>query len=443
MDIMNTTKGDFTVKRSVKFFATALLVIFVIITLSPLSAADYRAGANAASDAYKAGKYYDNLSKVPLTGDGVTDALAVALSQLGYQEGNSLAQLDGTTPTAGNFTEYNYNMGDFGIGYGGLEYHWCASFVSFCLYQSRCHDYGDFFDCARYHLDEPEYIWREISCQYWTYALRLANRFYDSEYFGGNHTPSSGDLIFFTRDGKTASHIGIVLYTEGNTVYTVEGNTSSASKLEINGGGVYVKNYKKTSSQILGFGVLPYKRDDSVKKIDYSGNDPTAGYYTSKGVKYLYTDPYATTRAEINLPKYTMFYVDRVASGKGLSAVLECRYNGVTYYIKNNTDRIYQITREEDTPLPDTTAEETTEIKSVEFAPPLIEEAPAIVTETLPETVSVSPETSIVPETTAAPETAQPQKVIKDSSPVVSTVAACALASTLAGAIYFVRKEDQ
>ena len=352
-------------KPLMKILSTSLLVI--ILASLPLSALDYRRGANDASPAYASSKYYSHLSSIPLTGDGATDALAVALSQLGYAEGGAPNDFSGMGAAAQNYTEYNYNMGDFGIGFGGLDYHWCASFVSFCLYQSRCHDYGDFFDCARFHEGDTDYIWREISCQYWVMALRGAKRFYSSSAYGGTYTPKPGDLIFFTRDKKTSSHIGLVLDSEASVIYTVEGNTSSASGLEINGGGVYTKSYKASSTAILGFGVLPYKTK-SIGKPDYSGKTPSAGYYMSKGVKYLYLDSNTTKRAEIDLPKYTLFHVSRVASGKGLSAVLECEYMGKTYYIKNNTDRIYQLTREEEKPAVPETSAETTRIHEVKYA---------------------------------------------------------------------------
>lgn len=388
-------KGEQTVKNPKKLLSSALLVIMVILSALPASALDYRTGANGPSESYLSGKYHKNLEAIPLTGDGAVDVIAVALSQLGYAEGGSLSELDGATPSILNYTEYNYNMGNFGIGYGGAEYHWCASFVSFCLYQSGCHDFGDFFDCARFHDGDADYIWREISCEYWVRALRGAGRFHASFCYGGAYTPGSGDLIFFTRDKKTASHIGIVLYSENGYVYTVEGNTSSASVLETNGGGVYAKSYKLTNPGILGFGKLPYKTVSEVERPDYSGRNPGAGYYISKGVKYLYLDPAATVRADISLPKYTMFRVSRVASGKGLGAVLECEYGGRTYYIKNNTDRIYQLTCEKEEPaaLPSETA----------AAPP--ETALPKLTETKdPQKETAEPETSAPQEDTAAPE---------------------------------------
>ena len=386
-------------KTVLRFLSTALFIL--IIFTRPLSALDYRTGANAASDPYRHGKYYDHMRRITLTGTGSVDVLAVALSQLGYTEGDSASKLHGESAGYGNYTEYNYNMGDFGIGYGGSEYHWCASFVSFCLYQSGCHDYGDFFDCARFHEGDSGYIWREISCQYWVRALRDAGRFYKrSEY-----TPKPADLIFFSRDGKSASHIGLVLYVKDGRVYTIEGNTNQSAGIEANGGGVYAKSYKLSNSGILGYGTLPYRSSESVFRIDHSGGSPSAGYYISSGVKHLYTDPKASSRANIDLPKHTLFHVSRVASGTGLCSVLECEYNGRTYYIKNNSDRIYQITHEETKEEATTSAPETTR------APIIIMMKPNTVASTAPTPETTrSPETTQKAETTLAPEiTSMPQ----------------------------------
>jgi uncharacterized protein YgiM (DUF1202 family) len=133
----------------------------------------------------------------------------------------------------------------------------------------------------------------------------------------------------------------MVLYATSSTIYTVEGNTSSGTGLEANGGGVYFKSYSASYSNILGYGAMPYNANAT---IDYSGSKPTAGLYMSSTLKYLYKDAAATTSASVNLPAYTLFKVTGVASGSGLSAVLKCEYNGSTYYVKNNsTDRIIQV----------------------------------------------------------------------------------------------------
>jgi hypothetical protein len=45
------------------------------------------------SGSYAGSRYYENYKRVPVTGDGRTDLVAIALSQLGYQEGNANGNL--------------------------------------------------------------------------------------------------------------------------------------------------------------------------------------------------------------------------------------------------------------------------------------------------------------------------------------------------------------
>jgi len=114
---------------------TAFLVTFTFNTQTKTAYADtvtYRSGANSVSTSYKNGRYYANLMQVPITGDGVTDVLAVAMSQMGYQESATEGSYSGESGGSGNYTEFNYNMGNYGEGYG---YYWCATFVSWALFQ--------------------------------------------------------------------------------------------------------------------------------------------------------------------------------------------------------------------------------------------------------------------------------------------------------------------
>ena len=136
-----------------------------------------------------------------LTGDGVTDVLAVALSQLGYQEGNSAGQYSGTAGGSKNFTEYCYNMGDWGYGYGGSNYPWCATFVSWALLQSGVTTQNKLSDWCRKHTGDINYIWREVSCVKWANQLENFGYYQKSAAKGGNYQPKSGDLIFFKSSG--------------------------------------------------------------------------------------------------------------------------------------------------------------------------------------------------------------------------------------------------
>ncbi len=368
-------------KRALSVFLVLLMLASVFAV--PASAAEYRKAVNDASASYKSGRYYQHYLKVPITGVSREDLLAIALSQLGYQESNLPSTGDNTAYPgnydfsglnggSGNCTEYNHTQGNWGIGYGGSDYPWCASFVSWCLYQSRCTDiYSNSYIGRKYNdnpsgKDPKDYMWKEYSCSQWTWVLTSAGYFKKSQYKGGSYVPRSGDLIFFSSNGGSSSgHIGIVVYVSGNTVYTVEGNTSSGSGLDTNGGGVYYKSYSLTSSYIYGYGAMPYP-DNSAPSVDYSGKNPTAGLYMTLSYKYLYADAACTTRAKygdgvyVDIPKYHMFEASGVTADKTAAIVT---YDGVSGYVSlNSTDKVIQIS---DTVSGGGSGGNTTDYKSV------------------------------------------------------------------------------
>ena len=321
-----------------------MLMIAVMIASAATvitSAAEYRTGTNSISSSYAASDYYKRFQQVPITGDGPTDAIAIALSQIGYQEGNSDGQFAGNASGSDNYTEFNYNMGSFGVGYGGSQYPWCACFVSFCLYQGQCHDQGKLSDWCRKNEGVEGYVWREVSCQQWVNQLKRFDMFKPKTY-----APQSGDLIFFSTNGTSSSHIGIVLYADGSYVYTIEGNTSSGSELDVNGGGVYYKKYSLRNSKIFGYGVLPYERDASAT-IDYSGANPTLGLYVSTTNKYIYKNQGDSAHTWL-LPKYSMFEVTEIVSNDLLKGVFTIGGETVEGYVMNNTDRIIQLSKADD-----------------------------------------------------------------------------------------------
>ena len=86
----------------------------------------------------------------------------------------------------------------------------------------------------------------------------------------GSYTPTCGDLIIFKSDG--ASHIGIVTYCDGTTVYTIEGNTSN---------GCHQRKYALTYSKITGYGRPNYPTYYGKKYVFYpAGVTPGAGQDT-------------------------------------------------------------------------------------------------------------------------------------------------------------------
>ena len=64
-----------------------------------------------------------------------------------------------------------------------------------------------------------------------------------------------GDVIVFYNSTKTScAHTGWVYKVDEKKVYTVEGNTSGASGVIANGGGVCKKSYALTYGRIAGYG---------------------------------------------------------------------------------------------------------------------------------------------------------------------------------------------
>ena len=80
-----------------KRFLKVVAIILAVVLAIPAYAIPTKAAANwdnvstthyasrYTSAYYTYGKFYDNLTKVPLTGDGARDVVAVAATQMGYR----------------------------------------------------------------------------------------------------------------------------------------------------------------------------------------------------------------------------------------------------------------------------------------------------------------------------------------------------------------------
>ena len=322
-------------KKRVIQILSALLCSLMLFSCFALTASaeefSYRKGANNVSDAYKGSRFYKNLTQIELTGDGVTDLLAVAISQIGYLEGTSQSGFNGTQGGNGNYTEYCYNMGSV----GGYAYAWCASYVSWALLQARCTDQNTQGAWCRNHSGDKNYIWREVGCYRWHNQLVDVGYGYWDD---GKYTPKSGDLIFFS----SSEHIGIVRYAKNGYVYTIEGNTKGGEGVASEGGGVYCKSYKIGGGSIRGYGALPLKTNNSASKVDYSGENPSTGLWISSTNKYLYPDTTLNDKGSYEtIPKGTAFEVTKILS----KDCFEAKYDGKTGYISVNKESpIYQMT---------------------------------------------------------------------------------------------------
>lgn len=237
--------------RNQKLIAVALSAALTTSMLAgQASAAKY-----VGTDSYMSGKYYRQLKQVKLTGDPRTDIVAIAKSQVGYQEGNSENQLTGEVYGSHNYTEY----GDW----YGVQDMWCAMFASWCAKEA-----GISTDTVPSHCATPEGL-------NWFASRGLAHS--REEIQQRKYTPKPGDLIYFksSRNAKPTNHVGIVTAYSDNRVYTVEGNVGVVSATT--GGGMVVeKSYPITNTFIVyicspnyessGTNVLLDIRDEAVAR---------------------------------------------------------------------------------------------------------------------------------------------------------------------------------
>ena len=203
------------------------LLLCVLFCVQPFSAA---ALPYSGSASYASGRYCAALTALTLTGDPRADIVAVAQSQIGYQEGSSSAQLSGEEMGGSNYTEY-------GRWYG-LQDMWCAMFVSWCAFNA-----GVPTTVVPKHSFTVSGLNQFIS---WGRAYTRA------EVEAGTYTPQAGDIIYFksARNTNKTNHVGIVTGFSGSTIYTVEGNTSSAA-ISTNGGAVCAKSYSASNTFVV------------------------------------------------------------------------------------------------------------------------------------------------------------------------------------------------
>lgn len=186
------------------------------------------------SEQYMTSVWYRNFSALALTANPRNNVLRIALSQLGYHEGDSTKDFDGMNKSgSSNYIEYarlivpNYNDN---------HYEWCACFVNWCLNQARI-----------------DYAYGEIGCWKWVEWLKQNKMFQDSYAYGGDYTPQPADMIFFNWKGVNtgSGHIGYVLYVTDTTIFTVEGNTKDE---------VGIRSYALDDPCVIGFGTPDYEK---------------------------------------------------------------------------------------------------------------------------------------------------------------------------------------
>ncbi len=214
---------------------TAVLMLFSIV-FSPAHAVSM---TYTPSSAYASSQYCANLFNVQRTYNERRDLVLVALSQVGYHEGDGMSQLGGTNQNGTcNYTEYCYWYGVHVMGKTtGHWGAWCAMFVSWCMRQARV---------PVSTVSNACYARVGTSAHCFNIPFRYASVY----------QPQRGDLIFFDfpdQDGVW-NHVGIVYCVQNGIVYTIEGNTVH-NKVEM-------RAFLLSDEYIYGYGVPDYTSED-------------------------------------------------------------------------------------------------------------------------------------------------------------------------------------
>lgn len=201
----------------------------------------------------------------------------IALSEVGYLEKASNTNLDSKTGNAGskNYTKYSRDLAAVNF-YNGRKQGvaWCDVFVDWCFFKA----FGKAATLAITYQPTNNKVNYGAGCKYSRNYYKNKGRLFND--------PEPGDQIFFySKDKKSISHTGLVYKVDSQKVYTVEGNTSGASGVISNGGGVCKKSYALTYGRLAGFGRPAWGESakEEPAKAEPTTNDDAALYTVQRG----------------------------------------------------------------------------------------------------------------------------------------------------------------
>lgn len=161
--------------------------------------------------------------------------IELAEAEVGYHEKASNADLDDKTANSGgaNWTKYARDLDAVPSFYNGPKngYAWCDVFVDWLFVTIFGPELG------RQMLYQPTES-AGAGCLYSAGYYKAANKFHRTD-------PRVGDQVFFSYSAGEYSHTGIVVDVNGNTITTVEGNTSDS---------VGRRTYETSNRSIAGYG---------------------------------------------------------------------------------------------------------------------------------------------------------------------------------------------
>lgn len=222
----------------------------------------------------------------------VDKVIAIALAEVGYLEKKSNKNLDHKTKNAGsaNYTKYGRDMHNLYPAVMDFPAAWCDCFVDWCFQMA----YGV---CNA----------KKLLCgNFDDYTIFSAQLYKDKKAWYTSN-PKVGDQIFFKNLRGTICHTGLVYKFDKNYVYTIEGNTSGASGVVANGGGVCKKKYGINASQIAGYGRPKYDVEDTKKTTQTTSKStefkkkPVLGYDVAKKYNKKYAKQFTVTASALNM----------------------------------------------------------------------------------------------------------------------------------------------
>jgi len=135
----------------------------------------------------------------------------------------------------GGMSSYDYYTEWYIGGYDGntgwnANTPWCASFISWCIGQINLSVNGQ----------APRYANVDL----------FRNSFGTDSWLTPDHSPTAGDLVFFGYNNDP-NHMGVVLATDEDAIYTIEGNTANV---------VGIRKYSVADERIIGYGVIDWRQ---------------------------------------------------------------------------------------------------------------------------------------------------------------------------------------
>ena len=210
-------------------------------------------------------------------GNYASKVIEIALAEVGYLEKRSNSQLDSKTANAGsaNYTKYGRDMHKLYPSVMDFPAAWCDAFVDWCFQKA-------------YGVSNAKGL---LGGKFDDYTPNSAQLYKNKGAW--YKTPKKGDQVFFT-NGSRICHTGLVYKVDSAKVYTVEGNTSGASGVIANGGGVCKKSYALNYSRIAGYGRPKYDAEPGKTETKTETVASPVNENVKKGQKWL-NDNYGHT----------------------------------------------------------------------------------------------------------------------------------------------------